>query len=375
MRIPKYPSLTLKQLIRGKAESFSRLLDQHRVRSYKICDYSSRALFIGLRALGIAEGDNVIVPAFICSVAVEPFRQYGIQVRYYRSGLDLTPHLEDIESLIDHRTKAIKVVHYFGFFNPGFNNIFDICEKHGLALIEDNAQGFLSSNEGELLGTRGTIGFSSLWKVLPIRNGAILYLNSSLVQSQDGVVYSPSGRIPHIKDIKFVLRSLLSSVEGKAACEPILRWDGWRNVADAGHRSGSFDYAAKNVGASLVSLWIADRVDFKEIINKRLLNYTFWKEQVTGTRIRAVFDSLPQGTCPFTFPAIAKDPNLLLETARRNAVSIYTWPKLPLEIVSSRRFAAEKELARRLIMLPVHQSVNMSYLEDRQFFRELFSTS
>lgn len=375
MRIPKYPSLTLQPLARSRGFDISRFLGQHKVRSYEICDYSSRALFLGLRALGITEGTNVIAPAFICGVAVEPFRQCGIQVRYYRSGLDLTPNLEDIESLIDHRTKAILAVHYFGFFNPGFKNIFDICEKHGLALIEDNAQGFLSSKDGELLGTMGSIGFSSLWKVLPIRNGAVLYLNSTLLSNKDRGAHSPSGSITNVADMKFILRSLVASIEGMAACGPNFLWNRWGKVGDTGERSGFLDYTTKNYAASPISLRIANRVDFQEIIDKRRSNYTFWKEQVVGTELTTVFDTLPQGTCPFGFPAIARDPNSLLVAARRNAVSIYTWPKLPLEIKGSRRFAAENELARSLVMLPVHQSVSIRCLEDQSLFRRLFSKS
>ncbi len=375
MRISKYPSLTLQPLIRSRGCSIARFLGQHKVQSYEICDYSSRSLFLGLRALGISEGANVIVPALICDVAIEPFRQSRIQFRYYRSGLDLFPNLEDIESLIDHRTKAIVAVHYFGFFNPGFKNIFDICEKHGVALIEDNAQGFLSTKNGRLLGTMGSIGFSSLWKVLPIRNGAVLYLNPTLFSNKDKVLHTASGRSTKVADMKFILRSLVASMEGKAACGPSFLWNCRGKIGDTGERSGFLDYTTKKYGASPISLRIADRVDFKKIIGKRRSNYAFWKEQVAGTKLTAVYDTLPQGTCPFGFPAIARDPGTLLDAARRNAVSIYTWPKLPLEIKGSRRFAVENELARRMVMLPVHQSVNIRCLEDQSFFRGLFSKS
>ncbi len=68
---------------------------------------------------------------------------------------------ETIQAKITPRTKAIIVVHLFG--NPcDMDPILELADKHGIPVIEDCAQAYLTTYKGKLVGTLGAIGCFSL---------------------------------------------------------------------------------------------------------------------------------------------------------------------------------------------------------------------
>ncbi len=123
---------------------------------------ATSALYCAVGAIGLAPGDEVIVsPYTMCASATAPLIYNAIPVfadieyEYYC----LSP--EDIERKITDKTKAIIVVDILG--QPyDADRINEIARKHGLYVIEDNAQGPLASCHGKYAGTLGDIGIFSL---------------------------------------------------------------------------------------------------------------------------------------------------------------------------------------------------------------------
>lgn len=120
------------------------------------------ALCILLNLLGIHEGDEVIVPAntYIATVMAIT-RNGGIPVfvepdEYY--SIDSNK----IEDAISKRTKAIMVVHLYGI-PANIGSIKDICDKHGLFLVEDCAQSHGAIYDGKKTGTFGNAGCFSFY--------------------------------------------------------------------------------------------------------------------------------------------------------------------------------------------------------------------
>jgi dTDP-4-amino-4,6-dideoxygalactose transaminase len=120
------------------------------------------ALTLGVRALGIGEGDEVIVQGntYIASVMgisingatpvfVEPDEHYQIDV-------------DKIEAAITPRTKAIMVVHLYGLICD-MDKVEEICKKHSLKLIEDCAQAHAAEWNGRFAGTFGDVGCFSFY--------------------------------------------------------------------------------------------------------------------------------------------------------------------------------------------------------------------
>ena len=120
------------------------------------------ALWIAFRLLGIGQGDEVLVQGntYIASVMgitingatpvfVEPDDHFGIDVN-------------QLESKITERTKAILVVHLYGIATP-MDEIVSLCEKYDLKLVEDCAQSHGACYKGKMTGTFGDVGCFSFY--------------------------------------------------------------------------------------------------------------------------------------------------------------------------------------------------------------------
>jgi dTDP-4-amino-4,6-dideoxygalactose transaminase len=121
------------------------------------------ALIIGLRALGIGPGDEVITTPFSFFATAESISQVGAKpvfVDIEEASFNLDPTL--IEAAITPRTKAIMPVHLYG--RPcEMDAILAIAKRHGLKVIEDCAQSFGARYQGKATGTLGDVGAFSFY--------------------------------------------------------------------------------------------------------------------------------------------------------------------------------------------------------------------
>ena len=121
------------------------------------------ALHIALKALGICEGDEVIVPShtYIASVlAVSYVGASPVFVEPDESTCNINP--SKIEEAITIRTKAIIPVHLYGQA-CSMDVIMKIAEKHGLYVVEDNAQAHGAKWGGKITGSWGHINATSFY--------------------------------------------------------------------------------------------------------------------------------------------------------------------------------------------------------------------
>lgn len=113
------------------------------------------ALILSLQALGVKEGDEVIVPSntYIASViAISEVGATPIFVEPRIETYNINPEL--IEEKITSRTKAILPVHLYGQACE-MDKIMEIAQNHNLFVVEDNAQAHGSSYKGKLTASFG----------------------------------------------------------------------------------------------------------------------------------------------------------------------------------------------------------------------------
>ena len=155
------------------------------------------ALVIGLRALGIGAGDEVITTPFSFFATAESISNVGAKpvfVDIDAASFNIDP--AKIEAAITPHTKAIMPVHLYG--GPAaMAQIMDIAKKHNLKVIEDCAQSFGLRYSGQcagcdghcqpdaLLGKQsGTIGDIGAYSFFPSKNlGA--YGDGGLIATDD----------------------------------------------------------------------------------------------------------------------------------------------------------------------------------------------
>jgi dTDP-4-amino-4,6-dideoxygalactose transaminase len=121
------------------------------------------ALHLSLKVLGIGKGDEVIVPSntFIATVlAVSYTGATPIFVEPQSDTYNISPQL--LEHAITARTKAIIPVHLYGQACE-MDAIRAIAKKHGLYIIEDNAQAHGAAFNHKLTGSWGDVNATSFY--------------------------------------------------------------------------------------------------------------------------------------------------------------------------------------------------------------------
>lgn len=120
-------------------------------------------LHVGLVALGIGPGDEVIVPAMtFCATAnvVEHVGAKPVLVDVCPDTLNLDP--EAVSRAITPRTKAIIPVHYAG--HPvDLDAIFELARKHSLLVMEDAAHALPAKYKGVMVGSRSNLAAFSFY--------------------------------------------------------------------------------------------------------------------------------------------------------------------------------------------------------------------
>lgn len=126
------------------------------------------------------EGDEVILPSYTfsstaTSVVLTGAKLVFVDIRPDTMNIDETK----IEDAITDKTKAIMVVHYAGVACE-MDTIMEIAKRHNLKVIEDAAQGVMSTYKGRYLGTIGDFGCYSFHetKNYSMGEGGALVINN-----------------------------------------------------------------------------------------------------------------------------------------------------------------------------------------------------
>jgi len=117
----------------------------------------SSALKVGLKALGVKPGDEVITTAFTFVATIEAILEIGARPVIVNINKTLNIDPGEIEAAISDRTRAIIVVHMMGA-PAQMDEILKIAKRRGIPVLEDNAQCCGGSYEGRALGTLGAVG-------------------------------------------------------------------------------------------------------------------------------------------------------------------------------------------------------------------------
>lgn len=126
------------------------------------------ALLLALEALEIKAGDEVICTPFTWVSPVECVRRVKAKPVF----VDIDPEtfvmdVDEIEKVITPRTKAIIPVSLYGQM-PDFKKIMQIAKAYNLAVIEDGAQSFGSTQYGRKSGSIATISATSFFPTKPL---------------------------------------------------------------------------------------------------------------------------------------------------------------------------------------------------------------
>ena len=139
------------------------------------------ALQLALRALPIAEGDEVILPSFSFMAVTNAILATGAIPVY----VDIDPQTLNldaakVESTVSPRTRAVIVVHTLGF-PARMNEILAVARRHNLFVIEDACEAIGAEIDGGKVGAHGDVGIFAFYpnKQITTGEGGALVTNSA----------------------------------------------------------------------------------------------------------------------------------------------------------------------------------------------------
>jgi len=146
-----------------------------------VCN-GTAALKLGLIALGVGPGDEVITQSFTFIATVEAILEVGAVpvIADIDQSLNMDPR--DMERRITRKTKAIIPVHMAGV-PARMDEIMRVAKARGIPVFEDSAQALGAAYQGKPLGTIGSMGVYSLdiGKVITTGEGGVLVTNDDVL--------------------------------------------------------------------------------------------------------------------------------------------------------------------------------------------------
>ncbi|MES2730980.1 MAG: DegT/DnrJ/EryC1/StrS family aminotransferase [Bacteroidota bacterium] len=186
------------------------------------------AIHLGLAALGVQEGDEVIVPDINWIASVVPVTYLGAKpvfVDVLEDSWCIDP--SKIEAAITPKTKAIIAVHLYGNLAE-MESVMEIARKHNLGVLEDAAEGFGSLYKGKKAGTWGHVGVYSFHgaKTMSTGEGGMLITDDAALMERIRIL-SDHGRDPKVNRVFWMAeigyKYKMSNLQAAMGCAQIER--------------------------------------------------------------------------------------------------------------------------------------------------------
>ncbi len=197
------------------------------------------ALIIGLKAVGVGPGDEVITVSHTFWASIEAIIHCGATPVLVDVGEDyLMSHIE-LEKAITPRTKAIIPVHFNGRV-CNMDEIMSIARKNNLFVVEDAAQAIGATYKGRKAGSFGDVGCFSFYpsKILGAYGDAGMIVTNDLYIKRQAWLFRSHGQGIKTKDYPILdagWSSRLQNIQAAVLNVKLKYLDGWiekrRNLA------------------------------------------------------------------------------------------------------------------------------------------------
>lgn len=265
------------------------------------------AMHIAMRALGIGEGDEVILPEITWIASAAPVTYEKAKPVF----VDIDPvtwciDVSKIEAAITERTKAIIAVHLYGNLCD-MRKLREIADKHGLYLIEDAAEALGSAWQGSKAGSIADVGVFSFHGTKTITTG-----EGGMLVSQNKEIYE---------------RALLQSNHGRKPSKHTIFW-----MDEIGVK-----YKMSNLQAAI---GLAQIQRIEELVDRKRQIFSFYKEALCDTNVDLNPENLGDVNS-YWLPAVVARTGLteharddMLETANANGIGLrpffYSLTRFPM---------------------------------------------
>lgn len=299
------------------------------------CNSGSDALVIGLQALGVGPGDEVLTTPFTFVATGSAALRVGATPRFCDiEDETFNLDLDRLESMITEKTKAVIPVHLYGH-GVDMNRLNAMCKPRGIAIVEDVAQALSATFEGKKLGSFGDI---SAYSFFPSKNlGA--YGDGGLVTTgDDGLAETARMLRSHGSKKKYFneilgYNSRLDAIQAAILRLKLPHLDG----TTSGRQAVAAQYAER-LGERPEIHTPATRADFEHSFHQ----YTVRLENIDRDGVASYMRERGVSTMVY-YPKILPDLPLFssntdeVPVARRcctEVLSLPIWPGMPVETIN-----------------------------------------
>ena len=330
------------------------------------------AIALALKHMGIAEGDEVLVPAYHCTSMIEPVVWSSAVPVFYRIKNDTSVDLDDLEKRISPASRALLITHYFGF-PQNLSQLRAFCDKHKLVLIEDCAHSFFGEHNGRPLGSSGEYAICSSMKFFPTYDGGCLISSRANIKN----IFLESASLAF--EVKAMINTLEHSLEYRRlnAIRYLLKiplavkdafWkklksnrpDSSDEAIGPGASEGAYEFDPRWL-TTRMSAWsrtiMATTSSFRNVAQRRK-NYLMLLQELSGlSGGTPLFPTLPEEVVPYVFPFRVDEPERVFPMLKQQGVPIlrfgeYLWPG-----VDSGTCPISIDFSRRIFQFPCHQEL------------------
>jgi dTDP-4-amino-4,6-dideoxygalactose transaminase len=366
--VPLAPVLSGASFVGGYGKPVASILDAGQVR---LVTSGRIAIGLALRAMGVAAGDIVLMPAYHSLSMIPPVVWAGATARFYRITPQARVDLGDLDAKFDPRVKAIVVTHYFGFMQD-MAPLRAWCDRMHVALLEDCAHCFF----GAQAGSSGDYAIASSMKFFPAYEGGVL---ASTRHDLAGIGLQSAGA-------GFEAKVVLNTLEHSFAYRrlPTLRlllalplrakdlvWKlrkagrpAMQALAPASSDSeAGFDPAWLDKRSSWFARLLLRHVSHARIVALRRAHYAALQRACTDLPgVRPLHAVLPDGACPWMFPLVVDDADAVFARLHSEGVPMTRFAETLWDGVDASVCANSAYLSRHVLAFPCHQELTAEEL-------------
>jgi perosamine synthetase len=361
-RVPVLPTLNLRSLRLRRQADAGKLTAATNARLYSRGRYAMTEAY---RLSGVGPGSTLLAPAYHCRTMLDPAIRLGAKVALYPVRANLQPDLAGLLACLHACTDppaALILTHYFGFVQP-IDALLELCQSHGIALIEDCSHCLFLPDGATGVGLRGRYCVSSPYKFFPIEDCGVLWANDGAdMPSQQ--TKSPSLAL-EFKAAARALQGALGSPKptaSEAPCQPVMSGPlglvGADLLNSSVQTSKHYVIAAENTRCLGISRWMMCHTDTQHMMARRRSNYRRWAHAVADLpNCKALLPDLPDGCVPYMFPLEIRQPDSHFFALKRLAVPVGRWDDMAVSAC-----AIASAYRKNLLHLPCHQALTEEQL-------------
>lgn len=310
--------------------------------------------------LSLEPGDEILFPAYNCGSEYDALRAWGLTPKVVDCAPDGTLELDVLARALGPKTRALYLIHLFGWPHP-IDAIDAWRKEKGLYLIEDCALSLFSRYpNGTSVGTHGEAAVYSLPKFLPVPDGGLLSLKEK--PSTPLQLQSP----PVLKSVRSTASLVKAwSLTHLPANAPESIETSIKEETRPGTMPASYYFEdwRKDRSACLLTRRFFSRLDVSIICSRRRQNFRILHEALKPLGLAPLHTDLPEGTVPLFYPMpMPGRRDRVVAALTKAGVSTSPFWDGGHQNINWADFPNASALKKSVVPLPLHQGLDAQHM-------------